>query len=87
MGLSLEQASNLAELVGVALVVVSIFYLTVQVRQNTKAMRIQPVHELSAMYIEVQSSIAQNGELMALIQRGQLIPRSHRGFADGRSGF
>ena len=71
MGLSLEQASNLAELVGVALVIVSIIYLTIQVRQNTKAMRIQTVHDLSAMYIEAQSSIAQNGELMALVQRGQ----------------
>jgi hypothetical protein len=71
MDLSLEQASNLAELVGVTLVIVSIFYLTVQVRQNTKAMRIQTVHDLSAMYIEVQSSIAQNKEMMALMQRGQ----------------
>lgn len=71
MELSLEQASNLAELVGVTLVIVSIFYLTIQVRQNTKAMRIQTVHDLSLMYIEAQSSIAQNGELTALMARGQ----------------
>ncbi len=71
MELSLEQASNLAELVGVILVIVSIFYLTVQVRQNTKAMRIQTVHDLSLMYIEAQSSMAQNGELTALMARGQ----------------
>jgi len=71
MELSLEQASNLAELIGVALVIISIFYLTVQVRQNTKAMRIQTVHDLSVMYIEVQSSISQNKEMMALMQRGQ----------------
>ena len=72
MELSLEQASNLAELVGVMLVLVSIIYLTIQVRQNTKAMRIQTVHDLSKMYIEAQSSVAQNSELVALVQRGQI---------------
>jgi hypothetical protein len=72
MELSLEQASNLAELIGVVLVIVSIFYLTVQVRQNNKAMRIQTVHDLSKMYIEAQSALAQNRELMTLYHRGQL---------------
>jgi hypothetical protein len=86
MELSLEQASNLAELIGVALVIVSIFYLTVQVRQNTKATRIQTVHDLSAMYIEAQSSLAQNAELMALYQRGQFDYESLDPLEKGRFG-
>lgn len=86
MELSLEQASNLAELVGVVLVIVSIFYLTIQVRQNTKAMRIQTVHDLSKMYMEVQSSLAQNGELMALFQRGQFNYEALSPLEQGRFG-
>ena len=86
MELSLEQASNLAELIGVALVIVSIVYLTIQVRQNTKAMRIQTVHELSALFIEAQSGLAINGELMSLYQRGQLEYESLDALEQGRFG-
>ena len=69
MELSFEQAANLAELLGVILLIISIFYLTIQVRQANKAMRIQTVHDLSAMYIQAQSSLAQNEGLMAIYQR------------------
>ncbi|RLA47942.1 MAG: hypothetical protein DRR06_01025 [Gammaproteobacteria bacterium] len=77
----------MAELVGVTLVIVSIFYLTVQVRQNTRATRIQTVHELSAQYIKAQSSLAQNGELTALFLRGQFDYKALDSIEQGRFGM
>ena len=67
---TLEQASYLAEIIGVIAVVVSLIYLGLQVKQNTRSMRIQTVHDLSAQFREQQTGIAHDKDLAAIFHRG-----------------
>ena len=68
--LTLEQASYLAEIIGVVAVVASIIYLAIQVKQNGRSLRVQTVHDLSSQFKEAQSSIAHDKELADIYHRG-----------------
>ena len=68
--LTLEQASYLAEIFGVIAVVISLIYLSLQVKQNTRSMRIQTVHDLSSQFKEAQASIAHDKDLADVYHRG-----------------
>ena len=68
--LTLEQASYLAEIIGVIAVVISLIYLGLQVKQNTRSMRIQTVHDLSNQFKEAQASIAYDKDMADIYHRG-----------------
>ena len=68
--LTLEQASYLAEIIGVVTVVASIVYLAIQVKQNGRSLRVQTVHDISSQFKEAQSSIAHDKELADIYHRG-----------------
>jgi len=56
--MALEYYANIAEIVGVILVVVTLVFLTMQIRQNTRALRsttIQSVMENAATWEKIQS--------------------------------
>jgi len=66
---TLEQASYLAEIIGVIAVVLSLIYLGLQVKQNTRSMRIQTVQDLSNQFKESQASIAHDKDLADIYHR------------------
>ena len=68
--ITLEQASYLAEIIGVVVVVISIIYLAIQVKQNTRSMRIQTVHDISSSFKAAQASIAHDKDLADVYHRG-----------------
>ncbi len=53
---SLEQLSYLAELIGLVLIVISLIYLSVQVRQNTKSMEIQGLQDSVTLYLNTYAN-------------------------------
>ena len=52
---TLEQASYLAEIIGVITVVISLIYLGLQVKQNTQQMRTYALKEAIVQYVDVLS--------------------------------
>ena len=68
--LALEQIANIADIIGALLIVVSLVYVAVQIKQNTSSMRIQTVHDLYSQYVEAQASLAHDKELCEIYHRG-----------------
>ena len=53
MGITLEQLSSLAQIIGVVAIAASLIYLAVELRQNTKSLRLSAVHDISSLYASV----------------------------------
>ena len=68
--LTLEQASYLAEIIGVIMVVVSIFYLAMQVKQSNTSTRLDTLQEISSNFILIYQSLSENEDLADIYQRG-----------------
>ena len=68
--LTLEQAYDLGELLGVIAVVASLIYLALQLRQNTLSIRMSNVQALSSQYVGFVDMIAQSEELADIFLRG-----------------
>ena len=68
--LTLEQASYLAEIIGVLAVVVSLIYVGLQVKQNTHVVRLNTVHNIAEGQREVNALMAANGDLCDVIFKG-----------------
>ena len=68
--LTLEQASYLAEIIGVVVVVISIIYLAIQVKQSTQAAKITAAHNVVEGLSHQYSSVALNGEIAEIFLRG-----------------
>ena len=60
----------LAEIVGVFAIVVSLVYLTLQVRQNTRSTRLETVQANSNEYHSWLDTVASNRELADIYLRG-----------------
>jgi len=65
-----EAVSGIAEIVGAVVVVVSLIYVGVQVRQNTSATRYQATQNLIAGMSDAHFLISSDGELAAIMRRG-----------------
>ena len=65
----LETLANLGEFVGALGVIVSIGYLAIQIRQNTKAVRSASYHQAAEQTWSGLLSIATEGELAELLTR------------------
>ena len=70
--LTLEQVSYLAEIIGVIVVVISIIYLAIQVRQNTKATQISATQEFVGAYNSFARELAQTEEMADIWIRGNV---------------
>lgn len=44
--MALEQFANIAEIIGVLLAIVTLIFLTLQIRQNTRALRLTTIQEV-----------------------------------------
>jgi len=68
--LSLEQAYYIGELVGVLAVVASLIYLALQLRQNTKSIRLSTLHDITSLWVTVMSMHGQSQEASNLWYKG-----------------
>ena len=70
--MTLDQFANIAKIIGVVIVVVTLIYLSVQLRQNTQALHstgAQATHDALGTYY---LALARNGELLALFRAGTM---------------
>ena len=65
-----EAIGALSELVGAAVVVVSVVYLAIQVRQNTISVRSATVHAISESFADFTAKLSDDSELLELYIRG-----------------
>ena len=70
--MTLQQSAYLAEIVGVFAIVVSLAYLTLQVRQNTRTTRLETVQAINTEFINWMDMLASNQELAELYHRGMV---------------
>jgi len=68
--MDLEQASYLAEITAAVLVVVSLVYVGIQVRQNTAALKLSTSQNLSEDFTDVYLALSQNNETAEIFQKG-----------------
>jgi hypothetical protein len=68
--LTLEQIYFMSEIIGVFAVVVSLVYVGLQVKQNTQSIRLNTVHNIAEGQREVNSMMATNSELSAIVHKG-----------------
>lgn len=66
----LEQVANIAEIVGVVLVVVTLVFLTLQIRQNTKALRSTTIQAVLEFEMEFGSILLRNAATWEKILTG-----------------
>ena len=81
---TLEQASYLAEIIGVVAVVGSIVYLAIQVKQSTQATRSETSNVVTSNAVSQYHLFSTDGELFAIIQRGAHDPDSLTNIDQGR---
>ena len=53
--LTLEQAYYIGELFGVVAVVTSLIYLAIQLRQNTKSIRLGTLHDNTTLWVRIMN--------------------------------
>jgi len=68
--ITLEQASLIAEIVGVFVIILSLIYLALQVRQNTRSTRLETVQAISTEFNTWMDMIASNRETAETFHRG-----------------
>ena len=70
--MDLQTLANIGEIIGAVIVILSLIYLTIQVRQNTQAQRtenyVRALDRLAAM----QSTLSQDSEISLIFSRGLL---------------
>lgn len=67
----LETLANLGEFIGAVGVIVSIVYLAIQIRQNTKALRSTSYHQAAEQTWSACLAMSQNGELADILVKAQ----------------
>jgi hypothetical protein len=68
--LTLEQAYYAGELVAAVIVIISIFYLAAQVKQSTRATRLQTTHDMTTQFVNALGNLSHNEGLSNIYQRG-----------------
>ena len=68
--LTLEQAYYIGELVGLVVVIISLLYLAIQVKQNIYMMKIQANQEYSEQWSRIASDLKNDPELSEIWMRG-----------------
>lgn len=68
--MNLEYVANIAEIVGVILVVVTLVFLSLQIRQNTQALRSTTIQAVMQSEISMMSILVENSATWEKIQTG-----------------
>ena len=72
--MSLQDLGSLGEFVGAIAVVVSLLYLAVQIRQNTRSMHAAAVHQATTGASAFSMPLAESGELARIFNTGVFQP-------------
>ena len=72
--MSLEQLANIAEVLGMLVVAITLIFLTLQMRQNTKALRSAAAQNAHEMAEAIYSPVIADAELADLVLRGLRDP-------------
>ncbi len=73
--MSLEQLANIAEVFGMIVVAVTLIFLTLQMRQNTKAQRSTTTHNANEMAVAIYNPIVMDEKVADIIMRGLRDPK------------
>ena len=68
--MTLDDLASLSEILGAVAVVVTLIYLSYQVRQNTRAVRTDAYHKATQQLWETANVIAQDSELTSIVYKG-----------------
>ena len=68
--MQLEQLSYIAEITAAILVIVSLVYVGIQVRQNTAALKLSTAQNLSEDFTDIYLALSQNNDTAGIFQRG-----------------
>ena len=82
-----EALGAIGEIVGAVAVVVTLGYLAVQTRQNTRAVRVASFHQIVDSFSAVSLAIVQDATLSSLLMRSIVDPRSLTAEDYSRYGF
>ena len=74
-----EAIGALSEFVGAVAVVITLVYLAIQIRQNTRAIRLDTGHDITEEYRDIFALMAENKELAELVHRAAHDPDSISG--------
>ena len=80
----LDQLANVAEIVAAALVIVSLWFVVVQLRQNTHALRSATAESVSGFYTEAFLRLAEQESLMQVWVQGGYEPAKLKGIDRGK---
>ena len=72
--MSLEQLANIAEAFGMIVVAVTLIFLTLQMRQNTKAQRSTTTQNANEMAVAIYNPIVMDEKVADIIMRGLRDP-------------
>ncbi len=61
--MTLDQLANMSEIIGATIVVVTLVFLTLQIRQNTKALRSASIQTALQAEIDIGSTIIENADV------------------------
>lgn len=70
--ISLQTLANIGEVVGAVVVVLSLIYLAVQIRQNTQAQQTENYARALGRLASMQSTLSQDGEISLIFSKGVL---------------
>lgn len=73
---NLESLANLGEIVGAVAVVVSLIYLAIQVRQNTRAQQTENFSRALDRVAAMQSALSQDSETAVVVSKGVSDPQT-----------
>lgn len=71
---NLESLANLGEIIGAVAVVVSLIYLAVQVRQNTRAQQTENLSRVLDRVSAMQAALSQDSDMSVLFSKGVSDP-------------
>ncbi len=82
--MNLDQLANLAEIIGMVIVIVSLIYLNIQVRQNTTMLRSTAIQGATDQVVEMYDSLIASEAMTDIFMRGLPDPDSLTGVETGR---
>lgn len=82
--MNLEQFANVAEIVGMIMVIVSLIYLNIQVRQNTTMLRSTATQGATDNLVEMYDSLISDESMTDIFMRGLTDPDSLSPIETGR---
>ena len=74
-----DAVGALSELVGAVGVIITLVYLAIQIRQNTRAIRLDTGHDITEEYRDIFALMAENSGLSDLVHRAAADPASISG--------